>query len=164
MNSANEARLINIWNYVHIQIFANKHEHEKEKYHNLSTIVFCCYMTRILHTQFKFTKNAIACDLFMLKYKISFAWFEFNLEKRSWVHTSSRICLYGKRVIAWQEEIWSHMVKYLATIPFQNIICSRILFSATFYLPPHTVFCMTFIEPTNRIRIKVYLFHRSFFI
>ena len=33
MNSANEARLINIWNYVHIQIFANKHEHEKEKYH-----------------------------------------------------------------------------------------------------------------------------------
>ena len=42
------------------------------------------------------------------------------------------------------------MVKYLATIPFQNIICSRILsFSATFYLPPHTVFCMTFIEPTK---------------
>ena len=97
-------------------------------------------MTRILHTQFKFTKNAIACDLFMLKYKISFAWFEFNLEKRTWVHTSSRICLYGKRVIAWQEEIWSHMVKYLATIPFQNIICSRILsFFATFYLPAHTI-------------------------
>ena len=133
MNSANEARLINIWNYVQIQIFANKHEHEKEKYHNLSTIVFCCYMTRILHTQFKFTKNAIACDLFMLKYKISFAWFEFNLEKRSWVHTSSRICLDRIRVIAWQDEIWSHMVKYLATIPFHNIICSRILFFATFY-------------------------------
>ena len=59
--------------YMHSDIYANKKEHEKEKYHTLSTIVFCCYMTRILHTQFKFTKNAIACDLFMLKYKISFA-------------------------------------------------------------------------------------------
>ena len=121
-------------------------------------------MTRIFHTQFKFTKNAIACDLFMLKYKISFAWFEFNLEKRSWVHTSSRICLDRIRVIAWQDEIWSHMVKYLATIPFQNIICSRILFFATFYLPPHTVFCMTFIEPTNRIHIRYIYFiaHSSY--
>ena len=41
---------------IHIYFFANKHEHEKEKYHNFSAIVFCCYMTRILRTQFKFKK------------------------------------------------------------------------------------------------------------
>ena len=147
--------------------FANKHEHEKEKYHNFSSIVFCCYMTRILHTQFKFTKNAIACDLFMLKYKISFAWFEFNLEKRSWVHTSSRICLDGIRVIAWQDEIWSHMVKYLATILFENIICSRILFFATIYLPSYTMFWnmphLAFIEPINHVHVR-YISYHSFFL
>ena len=150
---------------MHIQIFLQTRKNTKRR--NIIHYLPLCFVVtwqEFFTQNLNLQKNAIACDLFMLKYKISFAWFEFNLEKRSWVHTLSRICLYGKRVIAWQEEIWSHMVKYLATIPFQNIICSRILFFATFYLPTHTVFCMTFIEPTNRIRIKAYLFHRSFFI
>ena len=94
------------------------------KRRNIITYLPLCFVVtwqEFFTHNFEFTKNAIACDLFMLKYKISFAWFEFNLEKRSWVHTSSRICLDGIRVIAWQDEIWSHMVKYL--LPQANYYC-----------------------------------------